>query len=313
MAPRSLYELAKIAAIRNIDLLTDIGELPYDFMRPVLLKIENPDQLRQLEITCPQLLGHDGEIWLKLIKKVPGWDKKPHEPKNPESWWKVYRKLKKEADQDTRDAEEMFKEKMAVQMAKRDAHTITAPVMMIPEKSQKRKAGPITFTRTADKSSLRFTGGSKTKNVIEKARRETAEAKLRRQGALTTPTHLLPSSQVRRAPQNMIDNRRLEASRPVALKPLQLSTVAKPRPKQPASVGALAEREARLKAMQSSKLGTPIGARVSLAPGTNYKVPPIRRLGTPLSRSTSPIVGPSSPPHKKRKREVDVFMKPRKR
>ena len=25
--------------------ITDIGELPYDFVRPILLKLENPEQL----------------------------------------------------------------------------------------------------------------------------------------------------------------------------------------------------------------------------------------------------------------------------
>lgn len=55
----------------------------------------------QLEINSPQLVGRDSELWLNLIKRdIPGWESKPHEPRDPQNWWKVYKKLKREAQQD---------------------------------------------------------------------------------------------------------------------------------------------------------------------------------------------------------------------
>lgn len=316
MAPRSLYEQAKSATIRHIDLLTDIGDLPYSFMKPVLLRLENPDQLRELEKTCPQLLGEDGDIWLKFIKRdIPNWEKKAHEPRNPQLWWKVYKKLVKEAEEDARQAEEVLRLKMAERAAERVKHTIAAPVMMLPEKGPKKRNVPTTFSKTADKSVLRFTGGSKTKNVMERARREAAEAKLRKIGTLNTPTHLLQSSRITKVPQYMIDDRRDQAPRPSFKLSRPTPTTSKVAPKaQPSAALGLAERETRLKAMQSASTGassTP-AAHASLAAGVYYKVPALGRTGSPMARVSSPMVRPASPP-KKRKREVDVFMTSKRR
>ncbi|KAF2426211.1 hypothetical protein EJ08DRAFT_651889 [Tothia fuscella] len=316
MAPRSLFDMAKISTIRNITLLEDIGTLPYHFMRPILLKLENPNQLRVIEKNCPQLLGEDGEIWLKFIKRdIPNWEKKPHEPKNPELWYKVYLKLLKERDQETAEAEEALKMRMAELHAKRVANTLTAPTMMIPERMQKKKQST-TFSKVADKSQLRFTGGSKTKNVMDRVKREANEAKLRKNGRLTTPSHLLASGIVRQAPQGMIDSHRQEANRPPAMRapvrPATAPTPAKPSPKAATSSSALVDREARLKALQSGTSSKPSSsAHTSLDPSTNYKAPPLGRTNSPTPRMTSALRKPSPP--LKRKREADVFMQTKKR
>ena len=46
-------------------------------------------------------------MWLGFIKRdIPNWDTKPHEPKNPQNWYKVYRKLVQESEREIeRDAE----------------------------------------------------------------------------------------------------------------------------------------------------------------------------------------------------------------
>ena len=97
--------MARRACIKNIRQLTDVGDTPYEVVRSVLLRIENPEHLRQIEERSPQICGADAEIWREFIKRdIPNWETKPHEPKNPTSWYKVYRKLlkesKKEVDQD---------------------------------------------------------------------------------------------------------------------------------------------------------------------------------------------------------------------
>ena len=58
----------------------------------MLLRVENPDQLRQIEMASPQIAGEDGEIWMEYIKRdIAKWQDKAHEPKNPKNWYKVYR------------------------------------------------------------------------------------------------------------------------------------------------------------------------------------------------------------------------------
>ena len=94
--------------------ITDVGDAPYQTVRSVLLRVENPQQLvsimlplappafyhadchlqRKIELASPQICGLDGEIWLEFIKRdVPNWDKKPYEPENPKKWYKAYKKL----------------------------------------------------------------------------------------------------------------------------------------------------------------------------------------------------------------------------
>ena len=100
-----LSHMARRACLKNIRQITDVGDAPYDVVRPVLIRLENPEHLRQIEEKSPQICGADAEIWRDFIKRdIPNWEKKPHEPMNPTSWYKVYRKLlkesKKEVDQD---------------------------------------------------------------------------------------------------------------------------------------------------------------------------------------------------------------------
>ncbi|KAK4690224.1 hypothetical protein P7C71_g6512, partial [Lecanoromycetidae sp. Uapishka_2] len=87
--------------------LGEIGDAPYHLVRDILLRIEDPNKLRQIEIASPQICGLDEEIWLGFIKRdVPNWQTKPHIPKNPQIWYKVYRKLVKDNEREIeRDAE----------------------------------------------------------------------------------------------------------------------------------------------------------------------------------------------------------------
>jgi hypothetical protein len=50
-----LSDLARQACAKNIKRLFDIGECPYDLLRPALLKIESPEQLvsRLMSILAP--------------------------------------------------------------------------------------------------------------------------------------------------------------------------------------------------------------------------------------------------------------------
>jgi elongin-A len=335
MAPRSLYEQAKTALIKNISMLNDIGDLPYDFMRSILLRIESPVQLRELEKTCPQVLGLDGEIWLKLIKRdVSGWDKKVDRftryeidentgnevevigPRKPEDWFRVYKTLKRQADEETAVAEEALFKKMEATRKERAANTIVAPTTMIPPTQAKARSGPSTFSKAADKSVLRFTGGSKTKDLMARVRRETAEHKAQHSGPLggraTMRTPQRGLNRVQKAPQAFVEARKVENATAAAAREqttgFRLSKAAGTG--KTAISSELAAREARLKNAQAS---TGPG-HSSLAQGMAYKVP---KLGMGArdspSGSPAPAARTGTPVGAKRKREVDIFHNRKKR
>lgn len=92
----TLTQLARKACIKNVNSITDIGDAEYSLVRPVLLKLQNPKQLYQLEQNCPQIIGVDAEIWREFCRRdVPNYEKDPQEPANPQSWYRCYQKLYK--------------------------------------------------------------------------------------------------------------------------------------------------------------------------------------------------------------------------
>ena len=122
----TLFALAKTRLVQNIHMLDDIGDIPYAFLAPVLRQIQVPDQLIQLEANCPQIQGETGEIWLRLIKRdIPAWEKKPHQPRDPKNWSKVYKKLKRDAEKEAEAQQEELRQKMLALQKDRNGHQTT--------------------------------------------------------------------------------------------------------------------------------------------------------------------------------------------
>ena len=95
----SLADMACRAAIRNVDTIWDIGDLPYCVAMPFLREIKNPDQLAEIEASAMQLpyMDETARLWKAFIKRdIPGWQQKLVEPKDAKMWPNVYRKLKRE-------------------------------------------------------------------------------------------------------------------------------------------------------------------------------------------------------------------------
>jgi elongin-A len=180
-----------------------------------LNKCEDPVMLRQWEVNTPQIVGETGEIWMKFIKRdVPNWRNKRHEPKNPRNWYKVYRKLKAEADEEERQAEELLKEKMSKIRKDEDSWKVAAPTKAIPP-TGRNKAVAMQFQRGSDNNGLRFTTGTKTKDFMSSVRRQAAESKLQKTGVLARPTNTLhsgtPVSKIAQAPRYMVEDRQRQA------------------------------------------------------------------------------------------------------
>ena len=113
MPAASLTAMAQNAAIRNISSITDIADLPYHVVAPVLSRIDNPQQLRDVEVACPHIAESSGPLWQAFIKRdVSNAESKMMYPKDPKNWWKVYRKMTKQEAADKAAAEEALRAAM---------------------------------------------------------------------------------------------------------------------------------------------------------------------------------------------------------
>ncbi|KAL8809733.1 MAG: hypothetical protein Q9223_007881 [Gallowayella weberi] len=247
MPAPSLADMARRTLGKNITNLTDIGDLPYDMVRSILLKIENPNQLQKLEETCPQLYGADDELWINFIKRdVPNAAEKMLYPKNPKSWWKVYRKMQqdhqREVDADVAKLKAAYSGIKAVKMQHQSR--VMEGVPHIPkmdgmqfahaaeynrkEPKPKRDTRPMkTVARFGVQAGKMLTG----RGVMDKVRREAME-RIQRERVLSTPTHQLSgfASRVLVAPSHMVE----QYQKPSPPKPLD-PTIPKPAKFEPPS------------------------------------------------------------------------------
>lgn len=106
--------MATQAAIRLAAQINDIADMPYALARPFLLKIQSPQQLRDIEINCPHIAEADEELWRAFIARdIPDWQTKIVEPKNKNSWHKVYRYLQRKEELKAAEDEENLRKTMA--------------------------------------------------------------------------------------------------------------------------------------------------------------------------------------------------------
>lgn len=274
MPADSLKNMSMRAASKITKRITDIGGMPYRIARPFLLKVESPEQLRALEEKCPQIIGHDGEIWLALIKRdIPNWQTKKHEPHDPANWWKVYRKLKKESTLEMDAGADKLKAALNTQNEKQLAEVKFMKAQPHGATTKQKIAYRYQTGQTGSKGSSKMTLLEKAKKGARDARnaRTIAEQQQRKKMA-TAVTHapaqfvedlLAQQAQQRRAqqsperpirgPQPLMAVRRPEISSqsPTRTAPAQAPGASPSRPAVTAQ--QVEEREARLRALTSGR------------------------------------------------------------
>ncbi|KAJ9648898.1 hypothetical protein H2199_000811 [Coniosporium tulheliwenetii] len=226
MPARSLFAMARTKLMKNIYRFDDLSDLPYDWLQKL-----------------PQIAQQSGEIWREFIRRdIPGYSTKADEiePANPTSWWKLYAKLKREAERNLiRSKEELAAKARGVQ-AEREAQLVKVNQGI--NDPQRRKRGPAS---AAGRMVAR----------IGQRRGQIGPLEMRR-----SIQPLAPPGRVFKAPRGLIE----EYKRPVmprdAPEPAagtRPSTVLAP--KAPTNTGAtarkddLAAREARLKAIREGR------------------------------------------------------------
>jgi len=297
-------------------------------------------------VLSPQLCGADEELWREFIKRdIPNWEKKPHEPKNPKNWAKVYRKLRQDTQKEVEEDEQILKAALDGIKSERAKHTskVVDPRLVrlpkLPRATGMRVEGgraKATSSPGGNPSLLTFSSGSRTKTltgkgVLDKARREARELSLfsAKKSILAIPTHKLNSkaTQIRTAPQGLVEEHRRPAA-PLDSNPKKTTVIAPKRRNAPEhssspSTGmTFEERERRLKALTNpSSVKRSLPAETSVTQASSAISPPARSTRSlhppsayvaPKSRSHTPEPK-ACRPAAKAQAPVDPFMPEKRR
>lgn len=215
---KSLRELAIMACLKNIRDIDNIGFLSYETVREILIKLDNPAQLRQIELNSPQIEGQTAEIWLKFIERdFPLESKtKAYQPRDPKKWYKVWEKYKNEHDTALQESENKLKSALAGLRQDKEKNTSKIVSGKALPSSAKFAIRRYTGPREGSSNALMFGGGSRTKtangaSVMRKVRREVKEI-ANIHGSLSRPIKA-PSRRpmVMKAPTAMINDHKRAA------------------------------------------------------------------------------------------------------
>ncbi|KAJ5178813.1 hypothetical protein N7492_002023 [Penicillium capsulatum] len=338
MPAPSLLQLATATAVKHHKWLHDIGNLPYVLVRPILLKIDNPEKLHALEVLSPQIAEADRELWLEFIKRdIPQWEQYDL-PEQTRDWYGVYRGLREQVQKSLdADAQRL---KSAIDGIQTERARLEPKIIPGPRgrhvsgvrSAPRRRYGPSSFMRS-DMS------GSKKNSIF---------APQRRNNALAIPTKDLSTraSQVRQAPRALVEEHRRpveqaesKRSEPSIRKPRGVGPFNSQGPSRATPNGISASRtegEARLLALTSGKspASETNGSRGATSPSKALPAKsPLKRVASSSSlsgssprpqsslpsASTPTLAGSNSslPPPARvilpRKKEADPFLRPKKR
>ena len=325
MPAPSLSAMAQNAAVKNISSITDVADLPYHAVEPILRRIDNPAQLRDIEVACPHIAENSGPLWQELIKRdVSNAERKMLYPKDPKNWWKIYRKMCKQEAEDKAAAEEGLKQAMmGLQEAKGSKETTF--VNKVYSLGAKKKTGFFDGVKHGG-------GGGKAPMLWNAKTGRDALSAMQRASASKvkvfkpTTRHYVPDakSQIKVAPRSMIvDNSGQEAVKRAAAEAKKYAERSSQRPMTftPMSTASKAEqafrneemkaqleRERRLRALTAPARPTTQSAPVARAPVARTESParptPTRTV-RPMPTSQRASAPQASAPVKRAAAEVD--------
>jgi elongin-A len=177
----------------------------------------------QLEQASPQIIGKDAEIWLGFIKRdIPDWHLKPHEPKDPKNWWKVYRKLKEDARKDSTAEEAMLKAALANIKTEKEQNTtsLASSYREVPQLPPPSRRARIQYNYLSGRTGSK---GANKMTLMEKIRKEARDAK---SSKMNRPTHELQkrATTVIKAPQQFVEDFRQKRAATAAGSPPRNTT-----------------------------------------------------------------------------------------
>ncbi|ROV99933.1 hypothetical protein VMCG_06189 [Cytospora schulzeri] len=253
MSVPSLAGLCRKTIFANIDELSYVSTLPYEKCREILKHVKTAQQLAVIEEYSPQIRGEDSELWEAFIRKdfpVP-MKRKNYEPENPRSWRKVYeRYAKEEAEAEAHALAQLGATFAGLNKLKQENRTNIADPRLLPRIGRMGsgiRRGKGFGSGTAN---LTFGGGARTKNVVQKARKEAMEVAARKK--LSTPM-LKPRQnlvKVQTAPESMRNEVRIKRQPSLLSQSAAKAGIKRPREED----DQRAQREARLLAAKKPKV-----------------------------------------------------------
>jgi elongin-A len=200
---RSLVDMCKNVAVRNISKITDgLGDTPTKYIIDILRAVKTGEQLHQLEENTPDIYDLTAEHWRRIIES--DFPKMAREnnwvPKNPKSWYKVWLKYKKTHEANVAAAtEKMRAYYVAEQKKKEERHALFIEMSRSKELPAPPKRGSHWSTST---ERIKPSPLAKVKLQARK------ESRMKR----TIITGVLGAnpSQLTRAPEHMIRDKRIE-------------------------------------------------------------------------------------------------------
>ncbi|KAK5137989.1 hypothetical protein LTR08_005786 [Meristemomyces frigidus] len=220
MAPPSLQAMATRSCIRHLPSLVDVGSTPYTLLRPILKKIQNPSHLHTLEQASPHIADANAELWRAFIARdIPGWEDKIIEPKNPRSWWKVYRKLIREEQLAKEEQEKELEAAMSGLSRDRQANKAMFVSKVIPQQGASKSRQAF----VDGQPNPHMGGGARTTPALQNAKRgKDVVAAIRRQSALAARAkgigrrdeglpNYIGKNQIQAAPEWMVRDQRKPA------------------------------------------------------------------------------------------------------
>ncbi|CAL5874812.1 uncharacterized protein PFLUO_LOCUS9114 [Penicillium psychrofluorescens] len=368
----SLRQLATATAIRNVRLLRDLGDLPYPLVRPILLKVDNPEQLHCIEQQSPQVANDTEELWLEFIKRdIPQWETYDL-PRHSDHWYELYCDLREQAQRAVdEDAEKM---KLALDGLNSQKARLTPKIVSersrLPGKrptqrqryaAYDRKMGGLApvFGKPTGASEWSFQAPSMPRSDFGAGtkKKQTIFTPQKRNIALAVPTKHLHTraSQIKQAPRSLIEEHRRPSEQVVrgtdSTAPNASASGRSSGPRaaaggnfSPAKGSALAEKEARLRALTSGKPASshsptpPISGEKASSPSSKATSPPLLNTNrkrpaaspppqiSPISSDSSniaaaaatttgdtPSTSPARPPMILRRAPPSIFIQPKRK
>ena len=100
--------------------------MPFDIAEPILRNIQQPKQLRHLELDSPHLIGKTYELWLNFIRRdIPSQKDFHLQPEDPDQWYDLYETLLAEHQENEKTAEQWLRNKLSGIQAEREVNVAT--------------------------------------------------------------------------------------------------------------------------------------------------------------------------------------------
>ncbi|KAI9653811.1 MAG: hypothetical protein M1831_005678 [Alyxoria varia] len=123
---RSLYEMAKATLRRNVKYIEGVGAVDYKHVRDIIALVENPDQLHCIETNSPEIIGHDADVWRKMmVRYIRSYMDNPVQPDDGKDWYGLYLHLKKKQDKQDAASRAKLQARLNQHKAVKDEYTTT--------------------------------------------------------------------------------------------------------------------------------------------------------------------------------------------